>query len=403
MEKIIINVNVLGLGYIGLPTAVLIASKGVKVVGVDIDKEIIETVNQGTTHIVEPDLLGLLKHVIENNMLIAKSNPENADIYVITVQTPVDKDKKPDISYVESAVKMIIPYLRKEALVIIESTIPVGTTEKMFNYILSERPELKDSIYIAHCPERVLPGKIIYELEHNDRIIGGINEQSTRKAIDFYALFTKGNLHPTKLKTAEMCKLVENAYRDVNIAFANEISIIADKLGIDIKEIISLANKHPRVNILQPGPGVGGHCIPIDPWFLIDTCGEESKIMKMAREVNEDKKLWVLKKIKEKAAEIEQKKKSRISIAYLGLSYKPDTDDLRESPSLEIAEKLIDEGYNLLLVEPNIKKYENHKIYDADYAVSRADLIVLSVAHKQFKNIELHNKEILDFCGAANR
>lgn len=295
---------------------------------------------------------------------------------------------------------MIIPFLKPENLVIIESTSPVGTTEKMYQLILREKPELEETIYIAYCPERVLPGKILYELEFNDRVIGGINEKSTKKAIEFYSKFVRGDLHPTNSKTAEMCKLVENAYRDVNIAFANELSLIADKSGINVWELIKLANKHPRVNILQPGVGVGGHCIAVDPWFLITQYPEESKLMKTAREVNLHKTEWVVEKIKYEAKKFEENYGRKPKIAVLGLTYKPDIDDLRESPALYIVKKLIYGGYNVLPIEPNIDNFVDFKIYSYEDAINKADIIAILVKHKQFQGLEIiKSKIILDFCG----
>jgi len=286
MESKLPKVVVMGLGYIGLPTAALVASKGISVHGVDINKKVIDTINEGKIHIVEPDLDGLVHEVVKKGFLKVSTEPTKANVFLIAVPTPFKDEYVPDISYVESAIKMILPYLEEGNLVIIESTSPIGTTERIYDLIISKRPELKEKICMAYCPERVLPGKILYELEHNDRVIGGINEESTEKAKEFYSLFVKGELHGTNAKTAEMCKLVENAYRDVNIAFANELSLICDRAGINVWELIELANKHPRVNILQPGVGVGGHCIAVDPWFLITQYPEESRLIKTARNVN---------------------------------------------------------------------------------------------------------------------
>jgi len=389
----------MGLGYIGLPTAALIASKGIKVYGVDINKEVVDTINRGKIHIVEPDLDGLVREVVESGYLEASTSPEKADVFLIAVPTPFKEGNIPDISYVESAIKMILPYLEEENLIIIESTSPVGTTEKMYELIIRERPELKDKIYMAYCPERVLPGRILYELQFNDRVIGGINPLSSQKAKEFYFLFVKGELHETDAKTAEMCKLVENAYRDVNIAFANELSLICDKAGINVWELIRLANKHPRVNILWPGVGVGGHCIAVDPWFLITQYPEESRLMKTAREVNLYKTEWVINKIKENAKEFEKETGRKPKIACLGLTYKPDIDDLRESPALYIVRRLLDEGYNVLAVEPHIQELDDFEIYELENALEESDIVVILVAHSQFKCLNIRKEQILDFCG----
>lgn len=392
------KVVMMGLGYIGLPTAALIAKSGVKVIGVDVNEDVVETVNRGDVHIKEPDLKGLVKYVVENGNLVAKKEPEEADVFIIAVPTPFKDGYKPDLSYVIKATKMIIPYLREGSLIIIESTSPVGTTEKVNEFILEKKPELSGKIYIAYCPERVLPGKILYELENNDRVIGGIDEKSTGRAVEFYSKFVKGSLHKTDSKTAEMCKLVENAYRDVNIAFANEISMICDKAGIDVRELIELANKHPRVNILQPGVGVGGHCIAVDPWFIISEFEEDSKLMRAAREVNMEKTEWVIKKIEESIREFREKYNKEPVVACLGLTYKPDVDDLRESPALYIVKKLVADGFNILSVEPHIKEFEGLKVYSVEEATNAADIVVFLVKHRIFEEIELNNKIILDFC-----
>ena len=392
------KIVIMGLGYIGLPTAALISSKNIKVHGVDINQNIIDIINKGNIHIIEPDLEGLVKYSVSNNLLSANLNPIKADIFIIAVPTPFKNGHKPDTSYVESSIKMIIPYLENNNLIIIESTCPVGTTDKMKNFIFSNRPELKDQIYIAYCPERVLPGKIIYELENNDRVIGGINKDSTKKACDFYSIFVKGKLHGTNAKTAEMCKLVENSYRDVNIAFANELSMICDEAKINVWELIELANKHPRVNILKPSPGVGGHCIAVDPWFIVNDFNKNAKLIRTSREVNIYKTEWVIQKIKDTANDFEKSSNKKPKIACLGLSFKADIDDLRESPALFIIKTLINEGYNILPVEPNIKEYKKIKLFDYENAIKEADILVYLVSHKQFKNKIIKSKVILDFC-----
>ncbi len=398
-----IKVVIMGLGYIGLPTAAFIASKKIKVYGIDINPNVVETINQGKIHIIEPDLEGLVRYVVGKGYLVADIKPREADVFLIAVPTPFKDNHEPDISYVESAIRMIIPYLRENNLVIIESTSPVGTTEKMAEIIFEERPELKDKLFIAYCPERVLPGKILYELEHNDRIVGGINEESSQKALEFYSIFVKGNIYKTNTKTAEMCKLVENAYRDVNIAFANELSLICDKIGINVWELIELANKHPRVNILKPGVGVGGHCIAVDPWFIVSQFPEEARLIKTAREVNNYKPLWVAQKIEERIKEFKEKYNREPVIGCLGLSYKPDIDDLRESPALKIVELLKRNGYNLLIAEPYVEKelyYSIYKIENLDIVIDKADIVVILVAHSQFKSLKFKKDNIvLDFTG----
>lgn len=383
------KVTVMGLGYIGLPTAALVASKGIMVHGVDINLNIVETINQGKIHIVEPELEDLVRYVIEKGYLRADITPKEADVFLIAVPTPFKENYEPDISYVESAIKMIIPYIRENNLVIIESTSPVGTTEKMAEIIFKEKLELKDRLFIAYCPERVLPGNILYELEHNDRIIGGINEESSQKASDFYSLFVKGNIYKTNTKTAELCKLIENAYRDVNIAFANELSLICDRLGINVWELIELANKHPRVNILQPGVGVGGHCIAVDPWFIVSQFPEETRLIRVAREVNDYKPLWVIKKIEEKVEEFRKQNNREPIIGCLGLTYKPDIDDLRESPALKVVEMLIKKGYKIIANEPNIRREAINnfiKNYTIEYVIKNSDLLFLLVRHRVYNN-----------------
>ncbi len=397
------SVVMVGLGYIGLPTAALIASKKIKVSGIDVKPEVIETINQGRIHIVEPDLEELVNKVVKQGYLQATMAVTPADTFIITVPTPVRDGNKPDISYVKAATKSIIPHLQKGNLFIIESTSPVGTTEKMRDLIYQERPDLKDNLYIAYCPERVLPGNIIYELEHNDRAIGGIDEASTKKAISFYKQFVRGNLYPTNARTAEMVKLVENSSRDVQIAFANELSIISDKAGIDVWELIELANKHPRVNILRPGTGVGGHCIAVDPWFIVSEFGKEARLIRTAREINNYKTEWVIEKIKNTALQFELKNGKKPLIAAMGLAFKPDIDDLRESPSLYVARSLQMQGFDVVAVEPNIDSSEEFKLLPAKEAVQQADIIAFLVGHKDFKGLQIpQNKQVLDFVNVSS-
>lgn len=393
----------MGLGYIGLPTAALIASKGVNVTGVDISQKVVNTINEGKIHIVEPDLDGLVHHVVKGGLLKAATRPVQADVYLIAVPTPFKENHVPDLSYVESAVNNLIPTLKKGALVILESTSPVGTTYKVQEIIFQKRPELKGEIFIAYCPERVLPGNVIYELEQNDRAIGGIDEASTERAVWFYKHFVKGELHKTNSQTAEMCKLVENSSRDVQIAFANELSMICDKANINVWELIRLANKHPRVNILQPGTGVGGHCIAVDPWFIVSEFPEEAKIIRSAREINNYKTEWAIEKVKNEALRFKIDKGRDAIIACLGLAFKPNIDDLRESPALHVSEALKNEGFKTLNVEPNLKKETERKLTPTNEAIEKADILVFLVAHNEFKNITLpENKKILDFCGVLN-
>jgi len=321
---------------------------------------------------------------------------------LIAVPTPFKGDHEPDLKYVESATRMIIPNLKEGNLFIIESTSPVGTTDKMAKIIFEERPELKGKINIAYCPERVLPGKVIYELEHNDRVIGGLDGESTKAAKDFYRHFVKGELHSTNAKTAEMCKLVENSSRDVSIAFANELSIICDKADINVWKLISLANKHPRVNILQPGTGVGGHCIAVDPWFIVSEFKKEAIIIRNAREINNYKTDWVIEKIKSTALQFELDNNRKPTIALMGLAFKPDIDDLRESPALLVADTLLTENkYDLLLAEPNLEESKKYNLTDYELLDGKVDIVVYLVAHKEFRGFRTESL-VLDFCGVKS-
>lgn len=396
----------MGLGYIGLPTAIIAARHGIQVTGVDINPQVVETINKGAIHIVEPGLQDLCKEVVSEGKLKAALQPEESDVYLIVVPTPFKGDHEPDISYVEAATRTVIPYLKEGDLFIIESTSPVGTTEKMEKLIFSERPELKDNIYIAYCPERVLPGNVIYELVHNDRVIGGINDTSTKKAIEFYNQFVKGELHKTNARTAEMCKLTENSSRDVQIAFANELSLICDKADINVWELISLANKHPRVNILQPGSGVGGHCIAVDPYFITADFPRESQIIGKAREINNYKAFWCAEKTQDAIKEFELKNSREPIVALMGLAFKPNIDDLRESPAKYIATKVM-QGYNdtdFLIVEPNITEHKVFKLTNYKEAYEKADIAAFLVAHNEFKELPWRDdKVILDFCGVFKK
>jgi UDP-N-acetyl-D-mannosaminuronic acid dehydrogenase len=391
----------MGLGYIGLPTAAVAASKGIQIIGVDVNPLVVNTVNQGHIHIVEPELDKLVKNVVKNGRLKAALQPEEADAFLIVVPTPFKQNHRADISYVESSTRMVIPFLREGNLFVIESTSPVMTTEKMAELIFKERPELKDKIYIAYCPERVLPGNVLYELEYNDRVIGGLNSASTDKAAEFYAQFVKGSLHKTDARTAEMCKLIENSSRDVQIAFANELSMICEKADINVWELITLANKHPRVKILQPGSGVGGHCIAVDPWFIVSDFPEQAQIIKRARETNDYKADWCANRVLEVCQKFIHKNDKKPVIACMGLAFKPDIDDLRESPAKYITSRIVSEtNADVLVVEPNIKNHKTYNLISFQDAYNKADIVVWLVRHKEFLNILVDQKKIeLDFCG----
>lgn len=383
------KVVTIGLGYIGLPTSALIASKSIPVHGVDINEVVVETINQGKIHIVEPDLDSVVRLAVKKGFLKASTIPVEGDVYLIVVPTPFKGNHEPDISYVEAATRSVLPLLKFGDLYIIESTSPIGTTEQMAELIFDERPELKDKIYISYCPERVLPGNVMFELVNNDRVIGGINEASTDAAVSFYSKIVQGELHRTNARTAEMCKLVENSSRDVQIAFANELSLICDKANIDVWELIKLANKHPRVNILQPGCGVGGHCIAVDPYFITSKFPLESKIIGSAREINNYKTFWCLEKINQTVAKYENTFGRKPTIAILGLAFKPNIDDLRESPALHIAEKMYATypKEKVVFVEPNVESHKNLPIMSKEEAIQQADLFFILVAHKEFEGM----------------
>lgn len=393
----------MGLGYIGLPTAIIAAKEGgVDIVGVDINPSVVEKTNAGQLHIIEPGMEEMLQEVVKSGKLHALTTPEVSDAYFMVVPTPFKGNHEPDVSYVEAATRAVLPLLKEGDLYVIESTSPVGTTEMMAKIIFGERPELEGKIFIAYCPERVLPGNVIYELVHNDRVIGGLDEASTKKAQEFYGQFVKGTLHPTNARTAEMCKLTENSSRDVQIAFANELSLICDKAGINVWDLISLANKHPRVNILQPGCGVGGHCIAVDPYFITADFPAESKLIADAREINNYKAFWCAEKVKNAMLEFELKYHRKPTVAMMGLAFKPDIDDLRESPAKQIVSKVMQSCNNadILVVEPNVKSHNVFKLTDYQEAYNRADIVVFLTAHKPFKSLPWSDdKVILDFCG----
>ena len=392
----------MGLGYIGLPTAIIAAKHGLDVIGVDINSKVVEQTLSGHLHIVEPGLEGLLQEVLAEGHFTALSHPVECDAYFIVVPTPFKGDHQPDISYVKNATSMVLPLLKEGDLFVIESTSPVGTTELITDFIFQNRPELKDNIYIAYCPERVLPGNVIYELVNNDRVIGGINEESTTHAIDFYSHFVKGQLHRTNARTAELCKLTENSSRDVQIAFANELSLICEQANINVWDLIELANKHPRVNILQPGCGVGGHCIAVDPYFITAAYPQQAKIIAAAREINNYKAQWCAERVKNAMLEFELKNSRKPVVAMMGLAFKPNIDDMRESPSKRITTEVLQSKNNadILVVEPNIKEHNVFKLTPYIEAYERADIVVFLTAHNEFKELKWSDdKIILDFCG----
>ena len=397
----------MGLGYIGLPTAIISSQHGINVCGVDINPKVVEQTNRGELHIVEPGLQDLLKKAVDSKSLVASTTPFESDVYLIVVPTPFKAKHEPDISYVESATKTVIPFLKEGDLFIIESTSPVGTTEKMAELIFAERPELKGRIHIAYCPERVLPGNVIFELVNNDRVIGGIDDASADAAAEFYGKFVSGQLHKTNCRTAEMCKLVENSSRDVQIAFANELSMICEKAGINVWELISLANKHPRVNILQPGCGVGGHCIAVDPYFISSAFPNEAKIIAQARNINNYKSEWCVEKAKNAILSFDLEYGKKPQVALMGLAFKPNIDDLRESPAMKIAKRLFAEmpDVKFNIVEPNISSHPDFDIVDFQTAFEQSDIVVYLTAHKQFFMLpqEANDKLILDFCGVIKK
>lgn len=397
------KIIVMGLGYIGLPTASMLATKGHQVLGVDVNQKAVEIINSGRIHIVEPDLDVLVRSAVNSGNLRAATTPEEGDTFILAVPTPfkeVDGNPKaPDLSYVEAATRAIAPFLREDNLVILESTSPVGTTEVVEAIIAEMRPDLVGKVHAAHCPERVLPGHILRELVDNDRIIGGSTKAAVAKAKALYKTFCNGAILETDSRTAELSKLVENSFRDVNIAFANELSLICDRLGINVWETIALANRHPRVNILQPGPGVGGHCIAVDPWFIVSSAPEESRLIRTAREVNDNKPQWVIEKVRAKAERFRAP-----VIGCLGITFKANIDDLRESPSMDIVQHLMNAGIGRVMVcDPNVAKdkvpFELHDLKDL---LKQADILLLLVDHHEFADIDpqvIRDKVVIDTRG----
>lgn len=403
MARELQKIVVMGLGYIGLPTASMLATKGHTVLGVDVNESAVNTINSGRIHIIEPDLDILVRSAVNSGNLRASLTPEEGDTFILAVPTPFKEEggnpKAPDLSYVEAATRAIAPYLREDNLVILESTSPVGTTEVIENIISEMRPDLEGKIHTAHCPERVLPGHILRELVDNDRIIGGTTKAAISKARTLYKTFCNGAILETDSRTAELSKLVENSFRDVNIAFANELSVICDKLGISVWETISLANRHPRVNILQPGPGVGGHCIAVDPWFIVSSAPDEARLIRTAREVNDAKPHWVIEKVRAKA----ERFKAPV-IGCLGLTFKANIDDLRESPSMDIVKLLLKSGIGTVMAcDPNVSKekapFPLHELKDV---LKKADILLLLVDHHEFTDIDpqvIKDKVVIDTKG----
>lgn len=390
------KICVLGLGYIGLPTAALLANRGYKVHGVDVVESTVNTINKGEIHIVEPELDTFVKSAVNSGNLKASLTPDVADVFIIAVPTPFHEGYVPNTDYIVSATKAIVPYVKEGDIVILESTSPVGTTE-LVEKTLKDKGVETSKLYISHCPERVLPGHIMRELVENDRIVGGLTKEATIKTVEFYKTFVSGEVLSTDARTAEMAKLTENSFRDTNIAFANELSMLCDKFDINVWELINLTNRHPRVNVLQPGAGVGGHCIAVDPWFIVHAGGETAKMIKTAREVNTYKTQWAIEKIKNTALKFENENGRKAKVACMGLAFKPDIDDLRESPALYITRKLKEDGLDILAVEPNIKSYDEFEIVEYKEALEKADIVTFLVAHKEFRSLKI--KSNLDFCG----
>lgn len=393
------QICVIGLGYIGLPTSSILAAKGYQVLGVDISQKVVDTINSGRIHITEPDLDLFVRAAVQSGKLRASITPEKSDVFIIAVPTPFRQDKKPDMSYVQAATESLVKFLQPGNLVILESTSPPKTCEDIIAPVIKKAGFIPGrDVFLAHCPERVLPGQIMREVVENDRVIGGLTPECAEKARQLYSSFVKGQIHLTDSTTAEMVKLVENSFRDVNIAFANELSIICERLQLNVWELIKLANLHPRVNILRPGPGVGGHCIAVDPWFIVDACPDEAKLIKTARLVNDSKPEHVVNKVSQAASRLKNP-----VIGVLGLSYKQDIDDLRESPAVEIAHNLKEMNIGRLMVcEPFCQKHPDFELFQLEQVLKEADILVLLVAHQQFRKIApeiLKPKIVIDTCG----
>jgi UDP-N-acetyl-D-mannosaminuronic acid dehydrogenase len=397
-----LDICVMGLGYIGLPTASLLATKGHRVLGVDVNPKVVDTIGRGQIHIQEPDLDVLVRSAVQSGNLSTSTAPRPSDVFILAVPTPHHADYRPDVSYVEAATRAVAPHVRPGDLVLLESTSPVGTTERVAEILVATNAALgvpgRLLCHVAHCPERVLPGRILYELVENHRVVGGVDAASTERAVAFYQTIVNGEVYGTDCRTAEMCKLVENSSRDVNIAFANELSMVCHKLGIDVRELVRLANRHPRVHILNPGPGVGGHCLAVDPWFIVWAAPEEARLIRTARLVNDSKVDWVCQRVRETAARFKDP-----VIGCLGLTYKQDIDDLRESPALEITRRLIHEfGDRVLACEPNVPDFAEFPLHPLQNVLSRADILVGLVAHKHFARIDPHllkERIVIDTCG----
>ncbi len=398
---------IIGLGYIGLPTAAVLARAGHRVIGVDVNAQVVNTVNQGQIHIVEPDLEQVVGDCVASGDLSAQLTPAPADVFLIAVPTPfrsgIDGIPQPNIDYVLAAARAIAPVLRRGNLLLLESTSPVGTTEQVASVVEESSGLTTDQVQIAYCPERVLPGRIMQELIHNDRVIGGLTPEAADAGKDFYASFCKGALLATTARTAELVKLTENSFRDVNIAFANELSLICDHLAINVRDLIRLANHHPRVNVLQPGCGVGGHCIAVDPWFIAAAAPHCTPLIQTARRVNDGKSDWVIAQIQSRAAALEDQLGRSARIGCLGLAFKPDVDDLRESPALHITTELVVAGLDVLACEPNLREHSTIKLHSLDEVLAGADLLVFLVSHSPFKDLDLSGRTVFDLCGVTEQ
>ena len=393
-----LRITVMGLGYIGLPTAALLATRGYRVYGVDVLENVVETINRGEIHIVEPDLDSFVRSAVGTGNLTAHREPQEADVFIIAVPTPLTTDREPRMEYVWDAARAIAPKLKGGNMVVLESTSPVGTTERVAAILEEAGADLRE-VHVAHCPERVLPGRIMIELSENDRIVGGMTPEATRAVAEFYGGFVVGEVLETTARTAEMTKLVENASRDVQIAFANELSMISDRYEVDVWEVIKMANHHPRVNILNPGPGVGGHCIAVDPWFIVHSAPEDTGLIRTARERNLEKTAWVIEKVALWAEAFSAGSGRPPVVGIMGLAYKQDIDDLRESPALHIARSLKERGEKLAVCEPNLRSHGEFDLLTPEATVARADLLVFLVSHKPFKELDTGETPVLDFCG----